>query len=510
MAAGTKKPNVLMIIVDNQWAGALGCYGNTEHRTPNLDLLARQGMRFSRGHCTSGLCSPTRASILTGLMPSQHGVHQPFNDDLSYLPEEWIAVREFPTIPVMLKDRGYRTAHIGKWHLGQFKEPKLGFEHWVTTPKGHTSDFYNSHVIDNGKEYDVKGRHLVDFWAEKTSDYLDGVDGDKPFYLQVAFNGPYVMSPSAFGPDPKNPFYKDYENVVFKPFKDHISDRLAMLISQPFDPDAGVEIKYIPGDMASALKVLSAQAFDYLRMHNDPATRANIAAQNAMVDYGVGVIMKALERNGLEEDTLVIYVSDHGFPYGHHGLWAAGLTMPQVLYEQNVNIPYIVRHTGTIEPNRVPDLLVSEYDIFRTILDYTGFGDVEIPNSPGRSLVPVLHGGAPGFEEDEVYFEHEESRGVRTSRYSYWKRLDGFGDNELYDLVTDPEQDTDVVAKPEYKDVVRDLDAKVVAFFDRYTDPAYDEWRGGRAKLISYRGPMFEQRFPGWELDTELKPEFKE
>jgi arylsulfatase A-like enzyme len=510
MMSDEKKPNVLMIIVDNQWAGALGCYGNTEHRTPHLDLLARQGMRFSRGYCTNGLCSPTRASILTGLMPSQHGVHEPFNDDLSYLPEEWTAVREFRTLPLTLKDRGYRTALVGKWHLGQFKEPKLGFEHWVTTPKGHTSDFYNSHVIDNGREYDVKGRHLVDFWAEKASEYLDGLEGDQPFFLMTTFNGPYVMSPTAFGPDPRNPFYKDFEGTDFKPFKDHINDKMLGWITGPYDPDPSGEIDVKAGDVAGMLKVASTQAYDYVRMQNDPATRANIAAQNAMVDYGVGVIMEALERNGLEEDTLVIYLSDHGFPFGHHGLWGAGTTYPTVLYEQNVNIPYMIRHTGSIEPNRVPDVLASEYDVFPTILDYLGFADVEVANSPGRSLAPLLRGEPCGIQEDEVYFEHEESRGIRTSRYSYWKRLDGFGDSELYDMVADPEQDNDVFGKPGYEEAARELDAKVVSFFERYSDAAYDLWRGGRAKLMSYRAPIWQQRYPGWELDTELKPEFKE
>ncbi|MHB8895997.1 MAG: sulfatase family protein [Candidatus Geothermincolia bacterium] len=510
MASEKKPPNVLMIIVDNQWAGALGCYGNTEHHTPNLDLLARQGMRFSRGYATNGLCSPTRASILTGLMPSQHGTHMPFNDDLSYLPEEWTAVREFRTLPLTLKNRGYQTAHIGKWHLGQYKEPKLGFEHWVVTPKGHTSDFYHSHIIDNGKEYDVNDQHLVDFWAEKASEYLENYTREKPFYLQVAFNGPYVMPPTALGPDPRNPFYEKFENVDFKPLKYSASDRLLSLISSPYDPNADQEITFSADDIPAALKVVSHQAIDYVRMQNDPATRANIAAQNAMVDFGVGVIMETLERSGLDEETLVVYVSDHGFPYGHHGLWAAGMYFPQVLYEQNMNIPFIVRHTGSIEPDRVPDVLVSEYDIFPTILDYIGFGDVEIENSPGRSLASLLRGGPPSFEEDEVYFEHEESRGIRTSRYSYWKRLEGFGENELYDMVDDPNQDNNVYGQPEYEVAGRELDAKLVAFFERYSDPAYDEWKGGRAKLISYRTPMFQERYPGWEIDTELKPEFKE
>ncbi len=382
-----KRTNLLIIIVDNQWAGVLGCYGNTEHRTPHLDLLARQGMRFSNGYCTNGLCSPTRASVLTGLMPSQHGVHEPFNDDLSYLPEEWTAVREFRTLPLTLKNRGYNTALVGKWHLGQFARPALGFQHWVTFPKGHTTDFYHNHVIDNGKEYDVNDRHLVDFWAEKASDYLDAYDDDKPFFLYVGFNGPYTMSPTAFGPDHQNPFYKDYEGYDFKPLQEHIHEKLLAFITQPYDP--GVSPELDSTDAMGMIKALSAEVFDYVRMHNDPSSRANIAAQNAMVDHGVGVIMEALERNKLEEDTLVLYLSDHGLPYGQHGWWTAGLGFPQVMYDQNVNIPLIMRHTGSIEANRVPDLMVSQVDLMPTILDYLGFGDVEIADSPGRYVRPA-------------------------------------------------------------------------------------------------------------------------
>jgi arylsulfatase A-like enzyme len=508
--AASKRPNLLIVIVDNQWAGTLGCYGNTEHRTPHLDRLARQGMRFSNGYCTNGLCSPTRASVLTGLMPSQHGVHEPFNDDLSYLPEEWTAVREFRTLPLTLKNRGYNTALVGKWHLGQFSKPALGFEHWVTFPKGHTTDFYHNHVIDNGKEYDVNDRHLVDFWAEKAADYLDGYDDEKPFFLYVGFNGPYTMSPTAFGPDHRNPFYKDYEDCDFKPLQEHIHEKLLAFITQPYDPDASPELDAT--DSMGMLKALNAEVFDYVRMHNDPSSRANIAAQNAMVDHGVGVIMEALRRNKLEEDTLVLYLSDHGLPYGHHGWWTAGLGFPQVMYDQNVNIPFIMRHTGSIEANRVPDLMVSEVDVFPTILDYLGFADVEIADSPGRSFAPLLRGEPLAGWEQEVFFEHEETRCIRTPQYSYWKRLEGMEtDNELYDLVNDPGMYENVYGKRGYGKITAELDRKVVSFFEQYSTPRYDLWKGGRPKLITYRPFKWPQKWGAdWAVDTELNPEFEE
>jgi arylsulfatase A-like enzyme len=505
-----KPPNLLIIIVDNQWAGALGCYGNTEHRTPNLDLLSRQGMRFSRGFCTNALCSPTRASLMTGLMPSQHGVQEPFNDDLSYLPDDWEAISEFRTLPLTLANRGYYNALVGKWHLGQWANPVLGFQHWVVYPKGHTTDFYNNTIYDNGKKVEVKGRHLVDFWAEKAAEFLDDYDDEKPFFLYVGFNGPYTMSPTGFGPDPQNPFYKDYEEVEFEPFKEHFSETMLSMITQPYDPNADPEL--VATDPMGMLKAMNAELFDYLRMHNDPTSRANIAAQNAMVDHGVGVIMKALERNKLEEDTLVLYLSDHAMPWGHHGWWAAGVGFPQVMYDQNVHIPFIMRHTGHIEANRVPDHMVSEYDVMPTILDYLGFGDVEIENSPGKSFAPLLKGEDIESWEEEVYFEHEETRCIRTPQYSYWKRLEGMeAENELYDLVKDPGEYENVYGKRGYKKIADELDKKVVKFFEKYSDPRYDLWNGGSPKLITYRPFKWPARYgKDWAVDTTLNPEFKE
>ena len=510
MSSAKEKPNVLMVLVDNQWAGALGCYGNTEHRTPNLDRLAREGVRYSRAFCTNGLCSPTRASILTGLMPSQHGVHEPFNDDLSMLPEDWVAIREWRTLPLTLKNRGYQTAMVGKWHLGQFRKPALGFEYWVTFPRGHTVDFYDNVVIDNGNEYPVKDRHLVDFWAEKAAEYIDNYDGKKPFYLQVNFNGPYVMPPSNFGPDPRNPFYKQFEGQSFEPIRHRFSEKLMTLFTGPYEPDVKQELNQkTVEDMA---KTINRSMYDYVRMHNDPETRANIAAQNAMVDHGAGVVTEALKRKGLEEDTLVIYLSDHGMPYGHHGLWTgASVTYPAVMYDQNFHIPLIMRHTGKIETNRTCDLLVSQYDLMTTILDYVGFPDVKILNSPGRSFASALRGDTMTNWTQEVYFEHEESRGMRTSRYSYWKRHPMAGQNELYDLVTDPEENTNVYGQTQYDEITRELDAKVTAFFARYSDPRYDLWKGGTAKLISYRPTLWTALYgKDWKPSAELKPPFTE
>ena len=136
--------NVLFILTDNQPASILGAYGNPDVRTPHIDQLALEGVRFTRAYAANGMCSPTRATLMTGLMPSQHGIHSWLDDGLlSQWPEGWSAVAEFRSLPLTLAHRGYRTAMIGKWHLGKPEQASLGFQHWVTFTDGHTVDFCN-------------------------------------------------------------------------------------------------------------------------------------------------------------------------------------------------------------------------------------------------------------------------------------------------------------------------------------------------------------------------------
>jgi arylsulfatase A-like enzyme len=139
------RPNILMIMTDNQPADMLGCYGNDEVLTPHIDQLAATGTRFSNAFCVNAMCSPCRASVLTGLMPSAHGVHTWLDDGLaSEWPEDWNAIGEFATLPGQLKSAGYSTALIGKYHLGQPWRAPADYDHWVTFPHGHTVSFHGN------------------------------------------------------------------------------------------------------------------------------------------------------------------------------------------------------------------------------------------------------------------------------------------------------------------------------------------------------------------------------
>ena len=497
--------NIVMLVTDNQSADSLGCYGNVEHETPRMDRLAREGTMFLRAFCTNGLCSPSRGSILTGLMPSQHGVHLAIpDDDVLPKPSDYDTTREFRTLPYTLRQHGYSTAMVGKWHLGNHRQPGHGFDHWVAFTKGHTTDFYDNTVFADGEERRVRDRHIVEYFSDEAIDYIRNRDRDRPFFLQVNYDGPYVLPPTIIGADERNPFYERFARRSFKPFPP-IDERIIRSLAVPFDFDLDPAEEYT---LASAFNNVWWTA----RVHNDQATRANIAAQNALVDHSIGRVIDALDTEDLTRDTLVIITTDQGNPYGQHGLWSHPVwTDPPFMHDVTFRVPLIIRQPGTVRAQGVVDHLVSHYDIFPTILDQVGLSGIEIANSPGRSFAPMLRGETVAGWDEAAFFENETARAIRTPEYLYVRHLDGTGDDELYDLVADPEQWVNVAADDGYAEAVADLLARLEAFFARYADPRYDLWNGGTGQSMVSRYLYFRQRYgEGWDVTTAVGPPFED
>lgn len=499
-AAPSSKPNVIFILTDNQAASLLGAYGNPDIQTPHLDQLAAEGMRFDRAYAVNGLCSPTRATLMTGLIPSQHGVHSWLNDHfLEQWPRDWVAVQEFRTLPLTLKNRGYSTAMIGKWHLGQPWEPAIGFDTWVTFPLGHTVDFWNNTIIKNDDTYTVDDQHIVDHFTDLAVQYIENYDKDQPFFLQLNYDGPYMNPPTNAGPA-RNRFYPEYVGKSLDSFPRTAVNQeiLSQIKGPPYDPKDDF---------------LNFMMYSIASMHNDPATLANAASQNTLVDDGVGRVMAALRKRGFDKNTLVIYSSDQGNFYGHHGLWTHPVvTSPSSIYDIAMNIPLVVWHPEGIPASSTSDALIGQYDIMPTILDYVGFGDVEIEASPGRSFADLLRGEASDEPfSDAVYMESEETRGMRTDRYAYWKRLPGTGEPVLYDMDKDPDQQVNVVGDPSYAAVLVDLDQRLDSFFSQHANARYNLWAGGTAKGSVDRPEQYRRLFgPQWKTVTTHEPAFEE
>ena len=485
------QPNILFIVADNQPASILGAYGNPDVKTPNIDQLANEGVLFTHAFAVHGMCSPTRATLLTGLLPSQHGVQDWLDDEeMEDWPNDWNAIREYRTLPYTLKNRGYQTSLIGKWHLGRPRPPDEWFDYWVTFSLGHTIDFWNNEINDNSRKYQLEGQHSVDFFSDKAVEYLGNVDHQKPFFLMVTYNGPYMNPPTNLGAA-KNRHYAEYEGNEFPSFpRNRINETILEEI--PY-PDA--EEWYL----------------NLARMHNDPATMANAASQNTMVDDGVGRLLQALRDNDLAENTLVIYTSDQGNFYGQHGLWGhTDYSFPASLYETAMNIPLIAHYPSVIEKGQVSDLFIGQYDLMPTILDMAGL-DVEIANSPGRSFAEYLKGNELAAWSDAVYMDQEATRVIRTSQYSYWKRLKGTGEHELYDMQKDPEQENNLYENPDYAEVVSTLDSRLTQFFDAHSDAQYDLWQGGTVKGTTESTQVYKSLYgEQWKPESEIRPTFRE
>jgi len=150
----------------------MGCLGNSEVHTPRLDELAENATLFSEAYCPNAMCSPCRASVLTGLIPSQHGIHTWLDDSkISEWPDKWNAIEEFDTLPEMLSQAGYDTALVGKYHLGIADQPQNGFDNWITMQIGHVLSFYDNKMVVNG-EKTVHAGHSVEFFTKHAVDYM--------------------------------------------------------------------------------------------------------------------------------------------------------------------------------------------------------------------------------------------------------------------------------------------------------------------------------------------------
>jgi arylsulfatase A-like enzyme len=470
-----ERPNILIFMSDNQPAELLGCYGNDEVHTPHLDELAAGGMRFNNAFCVNAMCSPCRASVLTGLMPSQHGIHTWLDDGvMEAWPDKWNAIGEFRSFPTVLKEQGYLTALIGKYHLGVPFEPQNGFDHWITFPHGHTLDFHNISMIDGDERYVFEG-HSVDYFTQKSVEFLDAYD-DKagaPFFLFVPYNGPYGHWPAVKGPA-DNRFA-------------HLYDETEMYSV----PREGLSKETIDRFMRRTHEYTREADYAYhLRIPNDLETLRNYFSQMSMVDDGVGRVVDALRRNDLSENTLVVYTADHGYSLGHNGFWGHGQsTWPSNMHHAAFNIPLIVARRDHIEAAQVRGDLTSQLDLFATLLDYIGLDTAKlIGKSDSRSFAPLLNGN-PCTWRDAVFMEQEETRAIRTAQWLHMMRFRGSAEHpledEMYDLVKDPKEKNNLAKDPSHADIASGLSQRITAFFDAHSDPRYDLWKGGTAKSNS-------------------------
>lgn len=519
VAAANNAPNIILIVTDNQSEQLLGVYGNPDVKTPNIDSLAKEGMTFTRAYATSGVCSPTRATLLTGLLPSQHGVHNglPSVFDLP----DYAAVAEFRSLPQTLRDAGYKTALVGKYHLGAPQKPQMGFQHWVTFPTGHTTSFHGVEVIDNGNSYTLESTHLTDFWTDKATSFIEQQQGGQPFFLYLAYNGPYNLPPLVTR-EPQNRHADYYRRHVpeFPQEPVHPYLRRAaieessvedVLKEQQEYRDWGVDDAESIGAHGAAPEL----SYGWQTIHalNNKTAMINLASEMTMIDDGVGRILSTLDAKGMTENTIIIFTSDQSSAFGQHGLWGnSSWARPHPVYKEHMQIPFIIRQPQVVVAGKRSDRIINQYDVFPTLLEFAGLKDTQIKNTPGRSFAPLLRGKQQRWQ-DKAFFEYITARAVVTEEWKFIKRL--FGEpSELYNLREDPNENVNLVADPAYSAILATLSDDIDAFFAKHANADFDPWRGGTGKAILMYGgknERFAKTFPEWrEPYVEKLPAFSD
>ncbi len=483
-----RPPNIIFIMTDDHCTQAMSCYGGRVNQTPNIDRLAREGMRFDNCFCTNAICAPSRAVILTGKHSHINGVttnaHR-FDGAQT-------------TFPKLLQRVGYQTAMIGKWHL---KSDPTGFDHWeILVGQG---PYYNPTMIHNGQRHKHTG-YTTDIITDQALAWLNNVREDqRPFMLMCQHKAPHRN----WQPGPDHLALYDDVDIPEPPtlFDDWAGRGSAaaqqeMTISRhlnDFDlkldpPDnltpeqrAAWNAAYNPKNEAFRKALLSGRElvrWKYQRYVKDYLRCV------ASLDDNIGQLLNHLDHTGLARNTIVIYTSDQGWYLGEHGWYDK-----RWMYEESLRMPLLVRWPAVVKAGSVNRALCQNLDFAETLLDAAG---ATIPaDMQGRSLLPLLRGRSPRDWRQSIYYHYYEHpgahnvqrhEGVRTDRYKliHFYRLDEW---ELYDLRKDPDEMRSVYADPAYADVVGRLKAELVCLRRRYqvTDAAdreYDQLMESRRK----------------------------
>ncbi len=425
--AGRSRPNILFIMTDQQHAGMLSCAGNAHLRTPALDALAAAGTRFDRAYASNPVCVPSRFSLQTGRMPSAIGMGT--NEVQLKVPREMCAQSLGP----LLRKAGYRCAYGGK---------------------DHTPTDLSKHMLSEG--YELLTRDDRDGLAKACADFIKGPH-DRPFFLFASFINPHDICYMGI-----NDFARSQGRPIMTNEASGLCERLLDEARTSGDLDAFVRdhCPPLPDNFGIPDKEPESIDIDYTgkrsfrryareqwseqmwRLH-----RWLYCRLTELVDAQIGTVLEALKEAGLEENTLVVFTSDHGDMDAAHRL-----EHKSVLYEESVRIPFIVAWKGTLLAGRVDQehLVSNGLDLLPTLCDYAGISPPA--DLPGRSIRLLLDGHPTGDWRDHVVTESRNGRMVRTAGFKYCVYEHGQRREMLIDLKRDPGEMNNLAELPEYRD----------------------------------------------------------
>lgn len=499
-----QKPNILVVLTDDQgpWATP---WSMPEIHMPELENLATQpgSYRIDQFYCASPVCSPARASILTGKMPSAHGVHdwitgtrhpQAYPD--KYIEEEKI-------LPLVLAEAGYRCAMVGKWHVGESWPPAPGFEFWFAHRYGG-GNYYQAPIWDEQGQPAEEPQYFTEALAEKACEFLDTCDDSKPFFMWLATTAPH------------DPWLDN----------NHPSELLAHYDNTDFPS--------VPREKPHPWTQPRAHDFDYAFADPVPAIRGYCASLTG-VDNLLAKLRNKIADKNLADNTIIVYMADNGFSCGHHGVWGKGNgTYPINFWENSVRVPAIIHipvgiqkqyaqmfnenailedNTGETKATSIFDsrnsnakgvvvnAAISAVDFYPTICDLAQVTPCPDNLRAGESFLPLLFSPV-AIEEDSLrpVLIFEEYGGGRMIRRGDWKLITRFeGPDELYNLADDPQESHNLISeidnRADIKQIVDDIQREITSWFTAH------ETRENRAYERPVRG--FGQIHPLWRIAKE-------
>ena len=433
-------PNIVFVFADQLRSFELSSYGGLNIETPNLDQLAKEGVRLTNALSTYPICSPYRAMLISGLYPMRNGMT---NNDHPYRPE-------LTSFAEACNAAGYQTAYIGKWHLdGRGRtsyippERREGFQYFQALECTHNyfkSGYYdnNSDELKHWDDYDAKSQ------TEAAQNYIRNRKADQPFFLMLSWGPPHdpYIAPEA---------YMDKINPKSLKLRPNVTDRNVAkeLLDQPRftlpENRKNTRIKY-QGHLADTAFVRDMNA-------------GYLASTLAIDDY-IGDLVKTLEEEGILDNTILVFTSDHGDHLGSHGIW--GKDAP---FEESISIPLLIRYPEKVPVSTVSDVLFTPIDVMPTIL---GMAGVDCPEVDGEDLSRVLVSeeadtreaallmGMSHFNNASVINGMDTWRGVRTKQYTY-ARYEDQSAWLLYDNISDPFQLDNLAGKPAYANLIKEL-----------------------------------------------------
>lgn len=430
--ADQNKMNVVFILSDDHRYDFMGFTGKLPWlKTPNMDKMANEGAVFKNAFVTTSLCSPSRASILTGQFSHVHTIVDnaaPEPKNLVYFPQ-------------YLQQNGYQTSFFGKWHMGDESDnPRPGFDHWESF-RGQ-GQYYNPNLNINGQRVQYKdSTYITDLLTEHATQWLDKRDKKKPFFLYLshkAVHSPVSPAKRHVG------MYKNNKYALPPTYYQTINDDYKALkwpewVKQQRYSWHGVDFIY--------------------HTHQNIEETVQTYCETLMgVDESIGSVLDYLKKNGLEDNTMVIYMGDNGFSWGEHGL-----IDKRHFYEESVKVPFLVYAPKLFKGGQAIEKMIQNVDIAPTILALAGLKKPDY--MPGKSLVQLLKGDTTDWRKKifyEYYWEYDFPMtptmfGVRTDKYKYIRYNGIWDQNELYDLENDPNEITNLIEKPEYQALTKQL-----------------------------------------------------